>query len=100
MSVSALVMAAVGIYGLMSFSVAQRTREIGIRMAVGAQPRQILLMVLARAFVLVALGIAVGLPLALGSFRVAASFLYGVTRRERMRGTPCATIDCLERISA
>lgn len=79
LSVSAVVIAAVGIYGLISFSVAQRTREIGIRIAVGAEPRQILLMVLARAFVLVALGIAVGLPVALGSFRVAASFLYGVT---------------------
>jgi putative ABC transport system permease protein len=78
-SVSAVLIAAVGIYGLISFSVAQRTREIGIRIAVGAEPRQILLMVLARAFVLVALGIAVGLPVALGSFRVAASFLYGVT---------------------
>ena len=79
LSVSAILIAAVGIYGLISFSVAQRTREIGIRIAVGAEPRQILLMVLGRAFVLVALGIAVGLPMALGSLRVAASFLYGVT---------------------
>ena len=79
LSVSAMLIAAVGIYGLISFSVAQRTREIGIRIAVGAEPRQILLMVLGRAFVLVALGIGVGLPMALGSLRVAASFLYGVT---------------------
>jgi predicted permease len=78
-SVSAILIAAVGIYGLISFSVAQRTREIGIRIAVGAEPRQILLMVLGRAFVLVALGIGFGLPIAMGSLRVAASFLYGVT---------------------
>jgi putative ABC transport system permease protein len=79
LSVSAILIAAVGIYGLISFSVAQRTREIGIRIAVGAEPRQILLMVLGRAFVLVALGIGVGLPMAMGSLRVAGSFLYGVT---------------------
>ena len=79
LSVSAILIAAVGIYGLISFSVAQRTREIGIRIAVGAEPRQILLMVLGRAFLLVALGIGVGLPMAMGSLRVAASFLYGVT---------------------
>jgi ABC-type antimicrobial peptide transport system permease subunit len=79
LGVSAMLIAAVGIYGLISFSVAQRTREIGIRIAVGAEPRQILLMVLGRAFVLVAVGIAVGLPLVLVSLRAAASFLYGVT---------------------
>jgi predicted permease len=79
LSVSAMLIAAVGIYGLISFSVAQRTREIGIRIAVGAEPRQILLMVLGRAFVLVGVGIALGLPLVLGSLRAAASFLYGVT---------------------
>ena len=79
LSVSAILIAAVGIYGLISFSVAQRTREIGIRIAVGAEPRQILWMVLGRAFVLVALGIGVGLPMAMGSLRVAGSFLYGVT---------------------
>ena len=79
LSVSALLIAAVGIYGLVSFSVAQRTREIGIRIAIGAEPRQILLMVLGRALVLVAVGIAVGLPVALGSLRAATSFLYGVT---------------------
>jgi predicted permease len=79
LSLSALFIAAVGIYGLVSFSVAQRTREIGIRIAVGAEPRQILLMVLRRALVLVAIGTAVGLPVALGSLRAATSFLYGVT---------------------
>ena len=75
----AAIIAAVGVYGLISFSVAQRTREIGIRLAVGAEPRQILFMVVGRALMLIAAGIAVGVPLALGSLRVAASFLYGVT---------------------
>ena len=54
LGVAAMLIAAVGIYGLISFSVAQRTREIGIRLAVGAEPRQILLMVSARACLLVA----------------------------------------------
>jgi predicted permease len=79
LSVLALLVAAVGIYGLISFSVAQRTREIGIRIAVGAEPRQILSMIIGRALVLVIVGIAFGLPAALGSLRIAASFLYGVT---------------------
>ncbi len=75
---AAMLIAAVGIYGLISFSVAQRRREIGIRLAVGAEPRQILLMVLARVCLLVTLGSAVGLPIALSSSRVAATFLFGV----------------------
>ena len=74
LSVSAMLIAAVGIYGLIAFSAAQRTREIGIRIAVGAPPRQILSLVLGRACVLVAGGIALGVPLALGSLRTAASF--------------------------
>jgi putative ABC transport system permease protein len=79
LSVSAMLIAAVGLYGLIAFSVAQRTREIGIRIAVGAALRQILFLVLGRACVLVAGGIALGLPVALGSLRAASSFLYGVT---------------------
>jgi ABC-type antimicrobial peptide transport system permease subunit len=78
LSVSALLIAAVGLYGLIGFSVAQRTREIGIRIAVGAEPRQVLLMVLGRACVLVAVGIALGVPMTLGSLRAATGFLYGV----------------------
>jgi ABC-type antimicrobial peptide transport system permease subunit len=79
LGVAAMLIAAVGIYGLISFSVAQRTREIGIRLAVGAEPRQILVMVLARVCLLVTLGSAVGLPMALSSSRVAAAFLFGVS---------------------
>jgi putative ABC transport system permease protein len=77
--VDGTLIATVGLYGLISFSVVQRTREIGIRIAVGAEPRQILLMILRRAVVLVAIGIFIGLPLAFSSLRVAASVLYGVS---------------------
>lgn len=79
LSVLGILIAAVGIYGLISFSVAQRTREIGIRIAVGAEPRRILAMILGRALLIVAIGMALGLPLALGSLRVVRNFLYGVS---------------------
>jgi predicted permease len=77
-SVAAMLIAAVGLYGLIGFSVAQRSREIGIRIAVGAEPRQILVLVLGRACVLVAVGITLGVPMTLGSLRAATGFLYGV----------------------
>ena len=79
LSVVGTLIATVGLYGLISFSVVQRTREIGIRIAVGAEPQQILLMILRRALVLVAIGIFIGLPLAFSSLRVAASVLYGIS---------------------
>jgi predicted permease len=71
--------AAIGLYGVINFSVVRRTREIGVRMALGAEPRHVLLMVLRRALALVAIGIGVGLAAALGSVRAVASFLYGVS---------------------
>jgi predicted permease len=87
MSVVGTLIATVGLYGLISFSVLQRTREIGIRIAVGAEPRHILLMILRRAFVLVAIGMCVGLPLAVSSVRVAASVLYGVSPSDPLTAT-------------
>jgi predicted permease len=71
----ALALSAIGIYGVMSFSVAQRARDIGIRMALGAQPGNVLGMVVAQGMRQVALGMAVGVALALASSRVAASLL-------------------------
>jgi putative ABC transport system permease protein len=73
-----LVLAAVGLYGVISYSVSQRTHEIGIRMAMGAQKAHILKMVLRQGLVLVAVGVVIGLGLAYAGSRVIVSLLYGV----------------------
>jgi putative ABC transport system permease protein len=74
----AMVLAAIGIYGVIAYSVAQRTREIGIRMALGAQKTQMLGMVLRQSMTLVIIGIVIGFLVALGGTRVMATMLYGV----------------------
>jgi predicted permease len=75
----ALALAVVGIYGVMSFSVAQRTREIGIRMALGAQAPDVLTMILRHAAILLGAGLAIGWAAAALVTRYAASLLYGVS---------------------
>jgi ABC-type antimicrobial peptide transport system permease subunit len=72
----------VGLYGLLSYSVAQRTQEIGIRMALGADRAQVMRMVLRQAFALLSIGIASGLALALWSSRLLHGFLYGVSKHD------------------
>ncbi len=74
----ALVLAMVGVYGVMSYSVSQRTHELGIRMALGARRNQILKLALRRGAVISLIGIAIGLAAALALSRVLAGFLYGV----------------------
>jgi putative ABC transport system permease protein len=74
----AMVLAAIGIYGVIAYSVTQRTREIGIRMALGAQKTQMLRMVLRQSMMLVVIGIVIGFLVALGVTRVMATLLYGV----------------------
>ena len=74
----ALLLTAIGIFGVMAQAVAQRTAEIGIRMALGAQPRDVLGLVLRRAAVVTAAGIVIGAGLALLLTRLLAALLYGV----------------------
>jgi len=75
----ALVLASVGLYGVMAHAVSRRTNEIGIRMALGAQPRQILDMVMRETLWLVILGVATGIPIAMGTSRLIRSELYGLS---------------------
>jgi ABC-type antimicrobial peptide transport system permease subunit len=74
----ALLLATIGLYGVMSYNVARRRNEIGIRMALGALPSRVLRMVLRETALLIAIGLAIGLSAALGATRVVAGFLYGV----------------------
>jgi putative ABC transport system permease protein len=76
---SALILAVVGLYGIVAFITAERTTEVGIRMALGAQRRDVLRLILQQSLVLVLLGIVVGSIAAVGGARLLATFLYGVT---------------------
>jgi putative ABC transport system permease protein len=79
---SALLLSAIGIYGLMAYSVEQRAQEIGIRLALGAQVSQVRRMVLGQGLMLAGIGIVIGIAGAYGLSRFIESFLYSVTARD------------------
>jgi ABC-type antimicrobial peptide transport system permease subunit len=74
----ALVLACIGLYGLLSYEVARRTREIGIRMALGAQQRNLLRLVVGQGILLALIGAVIGIAAALGVTRFMASMLFGM----------------------
>jgi ABC-type antimicrobial peptide transport system permease subunit len=78
----ALFLALVGLYGLMAYSVSRRTREVGIRMALGAQRSDVLLLVLKKAAVLLALGLVSGLAASWFATRAIGAFLFGVGQHD------------------
>ena len=75
----ALLLAVVGVYGVKAYSVARRTREIGIRMALGAQSKTVQWMILREGFAMVAAGLALGLLLAFGIGKVVSNILFDVS---------------------
>ena len=86
----ALLLACVGLYGLLAFALVQRTSEMGIRMALGAQRGDVVWMVLREAWLLVAIGVAVGVPMALAVGRIASNRIQGLLFR--MDATDPATM--------
>jgi putative ABC transport system permease protein len=74
----ALVLACIGLYGLLSYEVARRTRELGIRMALGARRRELMRLVVRRGLLLALTGIVIGIGAALGVTRLMAAMLYSV----------------------
>jgi len=75
----ALLLASIGLYGLMSYGVTRRTREIGVRVALGAQQKSVLWMILRETLALTLLGIAIGIPSGLAASRLIASMLFGLS---------------------
>jgi ABC-type antimicrobial peptide transport system permease subunit len=80
----AVMIACVGLYGTMAYTVARRTGEIGIRMALGAERRRVLWMVMREVLLLAAVGLAIGIPIAYSSAKVVETFLFGMKARDAL----------------
>src|ERR1700751_444780 len=78
----ALLLASIGLYGVMSYAVSQSTRELGLRMALGAGPCKLLRLVMSGGLILMVLGVAIGAAVALGLTRLLGNMLYKVSPRD------------------
>jgi len=96
----AIILAMVGLYSILANAVAQRTREIGIRMALGAEQRQVIGMVLRDTLRMVAIGIAVGIPVSLAASRWIVSFLYGIRPQDPLTYVTIVALLALAGIAA
>ncbi len=90
----ALLLASIGLYGILSYGVVSRTKEIGIRMALGAQSSKVLTLILREAVVLVLIGVAVGLPMVFAATRFASSMLFGLTPTDPLSLSLAAVLLC------
>jgi predicted permease len=90
--ITGVLLASIGLYGIMSYSVRQRTKEIGVRMAMGARGREVQTMVIRKGLRLAAIAILAGIPIALAGARLTGSLLYGITPWDAITFT---TVPCL-----
>ena len=96
----ALLLACLGLYGTMAYSVARRTQEVGVRIALGATRRDVLFLVLREAILMIALGLAVGLPLAIWAGGHLDELLYNVSPIDALSYTSAAIVVAIVAIAA
>jgi len=96
----ALLLAAIGLYGVISYSVAQRTNELGVRMALGAQKQNILGLVIGQGTILAAIGIVIGLAAGVLATRVISTLLFGVTAYDLLTFSATAVLILLVALAA
>jgi predicted permease len=99
-AVLAVLIACVGLYGTMAYSVARRTNELGLRMALGAERRRLIWMVLREVLLLAGAGLAIGLPAALASTRLVESFLFGLKPNDAAALTAAALLVVVAAVAA
>jgi putative ABC transport system permease protein len=96
----ALILSAIGVYGIVSYLTAQRTHEVGVRMALGARPKDILRLILAQGGKMALLGVAIGVAGSLAMMRLLSSLLYGVSATDPITFVGAAVLLTLVALAA